>query len=85
MSDLRCPRRVQGEIVKITHKGKLKGDARAGGRTPKVMLRETANFWVDSTGVKYRKIDGWPAGSGHWPMWMLDLETVEKIDTSEQP
>ena len=63
--------------MKLTHCGNLRGDARAGNKTPLVYLRETKNFWVTRDGIKFRKADGWPAGGGHWPMWTLDLSTVK--------
>lgn len=63
--------------MKLTHFGHLKGDARAGGRSPRIFLRETKNFWITQDGIKFRKSDGWPTGGGDWPMWTLDLSTVK--------
>ena len=61
----------------FTHKGQLSGDARAGDKRPWVALRSTILHWVDTTGGKYRKTSG--RGMGDWPMWSLELDTVQEL------
>lgn len=66
--------------MKLTHTGLLRGDARTGDQRPKVMLRETKNFWVDAYGSKYRKTSGWKVTSEKFPLWHLDVATVKQIE-----
>ncbi len=67
---------------KATHTGQLHGDARTGDRKPVVLLHETAKYWIDKHGVKYRKSTGWPTGGDSWPLWTLAVETVRPICTT---
>ena len=62
-----------------THVGKLVGDSRAGGVMPIVKLRETPKFWITEHGTKFRKNSGWPTGDDPFPMWHLDLKSIEQI------
>jgi len=53
-------------------------------RTPdsyrrEVLLRETKNFWVNTSGVKYRRPDG--HCTGNWPMYRLITESVKPLPT----
>lgn len=67
---------------KMTHIAKFHG---ADNRTPPgysidVKLRETAKFWVDSHGQKYRKDTGTAVGNDAWPMYRMDVDTIKLID-----
>lgn len=64
----------------FTHKGRLIGDARSGGRTPVVVLRLTpsGSHWVDLFGRKFSAQGGHQPGK--WPMWVLDLDTVTPLE-----
>lgn len=66
-------------MKKMTHIGILTGDARSGGRKPRVKLRETAKFWVTEGGLKYRKSTGRMATNDAWPMWWLDLDSIKPL------
>lgn len=64
----------------MTHTGIIRGN---DSRTPdgayrKVKLRETKLYWICEHGLKYRKPNGY--GTGDWPMFSLDIETVKPID-----
>jgi len=65
----------------FTHAGRLYGDARSGGRRPLVKLRLTpsGSHWVDGSGNRYRASNGW--GTGDWPMWSLDIASVQPLPT----
>jgi len=63
--------------MKFTHVGIEKG---ADNRTSpdykqKVNLRETKRYWITEEGSKYKKTTG--RGLGDWPMYSLDLNSVE--------
>ena len=70
-------------MSKFTHSGILVGDARSGGKTPTVHLRQTKNFWVDSAGNKYRKKSGYMTG-GTWSPWLLKLESIKPLEESTE-
>jgi hypothetical protein len=65
---------------KFTHTGIIRGyDARTSDKYRRTMLlRETKNFWVTQFGTKYRKLTG--QGTGEWPMFCLDLESIKEIE-----
>ncbi|MCJ7747904.1 MAG: hypothetical protein MUP27_09175 [Desulfobacterales bacterium] len=67
--------------MKMTHIGTFFGDARTGGRTQRLYLRETTNYWITKYGDKYSKDTGHKAGSDRWPLWHLDLQTVKELTT----
>lgn len=63
-----------------THVGIIRG---CDKRTPegsyyRTKLRETANFWVDMRGTKYRKQTGTVPGI-QMPMYRLDLASIKPI------
>lgn len=63
-----------------THTGIFHG---ADGRTPKdfkrrAVLRETKKYWITSLGKRFSKNFG--SGPGQWPLYRLDLDTIEKLD-----
>jgi hypothetical protein len=66
-------------IFTATHIGFLRGDARIGDVRPKVLLRETKRYWITKTRTKYCKTTGWPVGSGSWPLWKLDTDSVKEM------
>ena len=62
----------------MTHKGVVVGsDARAPNYRKRVFLRELKNHWVTEDGVKFSK--NWGSGMGQWPIYSLDLESVEPL------
>lgn len=68
-----------------THKGQLIGDARTGDKRPWVHLVERKQHWVvvrpnGQLGSKYRKTSGSEVTSNKWPVWMLDTNTVQKLE-----
>jgi hypothetical protein len=69
---------------RFTHTGVVVGvDARVRRDfRRKVLLRETKTLWVSSGGSRYRKFaDG--RTSEDWPMYMLDLGSIEPIKKQE--
>jgi hypothetical protein len=63
----------------MTHAAiKRRFDARLPeGWSKKVLLRETMTHWVDHLGVHYRKRTG--STCEKWPMYCIDLKTIEKL------
>lgn len=65
----------------MTHKGMMRG---CDNRTPDgysypITLRETANFWIDKNGKKYRKRSGTAIPAESWPLYRLDVDSVKPI------
>lgn len=65
---------------KPTHTGVM--DVMQYGARPnlrqRVELRETARFYVDKNGVKYRKTNGCIPGND-WARSSLDVDTIEPV------
>jgi len=68
----------------MTHSGELHGvDARTpDGYKKRILLRETAKFWIDQHKQKWRKTDGWPAGKFDWPLYQLKLSSVRPLSSN---
>lgn len=72
-------------MSKFTHSGYVRG---CDARTPKeyrrkVQLRETKCYWIDKHGTRYsKKWDG--STPGDWPMFKLDLETIELMESEDE-
>lgn len=64
-----------------THTGLVIGDNRSGNIRVRRQLRELKNHWVDNQGFKYRKSNG--GGVGDWPMYMLDINTIQELPKQE--
>lgn len=61
----------------LTHIGRVENWNYGKPHSWDVTLRETAKFWVDANGTKYRKTDGRPAGATIWTQTQLKLDTVK--------
>ena len=69
---------------KLTHSAIKKG---CDARTPRdwrarVKVRETKLYWIDKFGHKYSK--KWNGrGTGNWPMYRLDLDSIRPLPSEE--
>lgn len=63
-------------MKKMTHSGVLRPHWTKPYRTE---FRETKNFWVDKTGCKFRKSNGYPAGDYDWTPTVLDLNSIREL------
>jgi len=70
--------------MKFTHEGFIVGvDARTpNGYKSKVLLRETKTMWITSRGHRFSKRSGWAVGSQVWPMYSLDLDSINQLDNN---
>lgn len=63
-----------------THKGRVVG---CDSRTPAgygiwVGLRETQTMWISEYKLRYRKSDGYPVGGAKFPLYRLDVKSIEE-------
>jgi len=70
---------------KMTHTGVIEGcDARTPrGKKYRLQLRETKLYWIGKHGEKYSKSHNGRT-SGDWPLYRLNLETITKIEETEE-
>jgi hypothetical protein len=68
-------------VRKPTHIALKRGcDARTHDKYRKeVFIRETKNFWVDTSGRKYRKPSGY--NTGDWPMYCIIPQSILPLPT----
>lgn len=65
----------RGYLRALPYKGRVRALFAHGNEAKHVLLRDTKLFYIDSTGRKYRKTDGWSPDE----QVRLLLETVEKV------
>lgn len=68
----------------MTHRGTWKNHNYGKPISRVIELRETANYWVDKQGTKYRKTDGCVAGADMWSQTTLDLQSIQPIAPREE-
>ena len=68
----------------MTHRGMWENSNYGKPLRRLINLRETANYWVDEQGTKYRKSSGRVAGADMWSQTTLDLQSIQPIAPREE-
>lgn len=69
-------------MTKTTHIGLVRHNNYGSPYTYTVALRETKCYWVTDNGIKFKKQNGAPSGSGSWNQTYLQMDSIKLMSES---